>query len=133
MHTGHCHCGGVSYAFDGRPLKATYCHCSLCRRMTGSAFAPWCEVPGADLRWSGRDRLKTYALTDRLAILFCRECGAPLVATHSKWPETAFLLMGALESDPGIAPEYHIFAGSRAPWHEITDALPQYERWRDEA
>ena len=41
--------------------------------------------------------------------------------------------MGALDDDSGIAPQYHIFTGSKAPWHEIHDSLPQYQRWRDEA
>jgi hypothetical protein len=34
--------------------------------------------------------------------------------------------MGTLVDDPGIRPTFHIFVGSKAPWHEITDALPQY-------
>ena len=34
--------------------------------------------------------------------------------------------MGTLVGDPGIRPMFHIFTGSKAPWHEITDSLPQY-------
>ena len=34
--------------------------------------------------------------------------------------------MGTLLDDPGIRPTFHIFVGSKAPWHEITDALPHY-------
>jgi hypothetical protein len=132
MGTGHCHCEAVRYEFDGKPSNASYCHCSLCRRLTGSAFAPWCEVPTKNLRWSGSDNLKTYDLTDRYGISFCRECGAPLASMHSKWPDVTYLLMGALEDDSGVTPQYHIFTGSKAPWHEISDSLPQYERWREE-
>jgi hypothetical protein len=40
--------------------------------------------------------------------------------------------MGALEDDSGVTPQYHIFTGSKAPWHEISDSLPQYERSREE-
>ena len=35
--------------------------------------------------------------------------------------------MGTLVDDPGIRPMFHIFVGSKAPWHEITDLLPQYD------
>lgn len=133
MGTGHCHCGAVRYEFDGEPTSASYCHCSLCRRLTGSAFAPWCEVPNENLRWDGGDNLQTYELTERLDISFCRHCGAPLAATHSNWPDATYLLMGALDDDSGVTPQYHIFTGSKAPWYEIHDSLPQYERRREEA
>jgi hypothetical protein len=32
-----------------------------------------------------------------------------------------------LDDDPGARPELHIFVASKAPWHEISDDLPQYE------
>jgi hypothetical protein len=133
MGAGHCHCGAVSYEFDCKPVSASYCHCSLCRRLTGAALAPWCEVPSRNLRWSGRDNLQEYSLTERYTVAFCGACGAPLATTHSKWPDATYLLMGALEDDSGIAPQYHIFTGSKAHWYEIHDSLPQYERWRDDA
>lgn len=132
MGTGHCHCGAVSYEFDGEPKSTGYCHCSLCRRLTGSAFAPWCEVPTANLRWSGYDNLQKYNITERYLVWFCRTCGAPM-ATDSNEPDSTSLLMGTLEDDTGIAPQCHIYTGSKAPWYEIRDSLPQYERGRNEA
>ena len=33
---------------------------------------------------------------------------------------------GYASDDPAIRPMLHIFVGSKAPWHEIADALPQY-------
>jgi hypothetical protein len=35
--------------------------------------------------------------------------------------------MGSLDDDPGVRPSMHIFAGSKAPWYDITDDLPQYK------
>jgi len=35
--------------------------------------------------------------------------------------------MGALDADPGVRPRNHIFVGSKAPWFEITDSLPQFK------
>jgi len=34
--------------------------------------------------------------------------------------------MGSLVETPLIRPSAHIFVGSRAPWYEIRDDLPQY-------
>ena len=33
---------------------------------------------------------------------------------------------GVLDDDPKVRTNYHIYVGSKAPWHEITDDLPQY-------
>jgi hypothetical protein len=35
--------------------------------------------------------------------------------------------MGSLDDEPSIRPTEHIFVGSKAPWFEITDDLPQSE------
>ena len=37
------------------------------------------------------------------------------------------LAMGTLDDDPGVLPSYHIFVGSKAPWYDITDHLPQFD------
>jgi len=39
----------------------------------------------------------------------------------------AVVPMGSLDDDPGIRPTAHIFVGSKAPWFEIADDLPQYK------
>jgi len=38
MLKGSCLCGGVKYEIDGGLGAVTNCHCSLCRKMSGSAF-----------------------------------------------------------------------------------------------
>jgi hypothetical protein len=131
MRTGHCHCNEVRYVFDGEPTDASFCHCSICRRLTGSAFGSWCEVPNENFRWLACDAVATYQVTDRLETLFCRNCGVTLVAKHSKWPGCKYVLLGTLDDDGGIAPEYHQFTGSRASWYKIHDSMPQYDAWPD--
>lgn len=130
MRTGRCLCTGTRYEFDTEPTDASFCHCLLCRRMTGSAFAAWCEVPREDLRWtSGTDGLSAYRVTDRLQILFCRVCSTTMAASHSSWPDCLYLPLGTLDDDHHLVPEYHQFTDSKAPWYEIHDALTQYPRW----
>ena len=33
---------------------------------------------------------------------------------------------GSLETDPGDLPQVHIFVGSKAPWFDIADEIPQH-------
>jgi hypothetical protein len=39
------------------------------------------------------------------------------------------VVLGTVDGDPGMRPGEHIFVGSKAPWYEIADALPQFEEW----
>jgi hypothetical protein len=45
-------------------------------------------------------------------------------------PERGYgLALGTLDTDPGLRPERHVFVANKAPWFEITDALPQHQGW----
>ena len=54
----------------------------------------------------------------------CGTCGSLLfsLVRDGEWVHVA---MGSLQDAPSIRPEEHIFVGSKAPWFEITDDLPQ--------
>jgi hypothetical protein len=38
-------------------------------------------------------------------------------------------VLASVDGDPGVRPTEHIFTGSKAPWHDITDGLPQHREW----
>jgi hypothetical protein len=115
MLAGECFCGAVRYAVADAFAYALNCHCSNCRRTTGSAFKPFAGIV--------RDKLSVTA-GDNDA--HCRRCGSLL---YSVVRNGAFVhvAMGTLVDDPSIRPSAHIFVGSKAPWYVITDDLPQYQ------
>ena len=41
---GKCMCGAVQYAVTDEFVYAMNCHCSNCRRTTGSAFKPFAGI-----------------------------------------------------------------------------------------
>ena len=130
MPGGHCQCGAIRFEFSGEAADASFCHCSICRKFSGSAFAAYVEVARSDLRISGDPSLaRRYAVTERLTKLFCGTCGTPLFTEHSTFPGFTYVNLGALDSAEGVAPEYHQFVGSKARWYEINDGLPQYHAW----
>jgi len=107
-------------------LYAMNCHCSNCRRTTGSAFKPLAGIERDKLRITqGADRLMIFG-EDNANDTHCRRCGSLL---YSVVRDGAFVhvALGTLVDDPGIRPSKHIFVGSKAPWFTITDDLPQYE------
>jgi hypothetical protein len=109
------------------------CHCSRCRRSTGSAFMAGLWVKRAAFRLlKGEGLIAVYdapVLESPPAYRrsFCRNCGSPLpdVAGDFVWLE---IPAGLLEDDPGIRPDKHLVIGATAAWHEISDELPQMDR-----
>ena len=104
------------------------CHCSNCRRTTGSAFKPLAGIEREKLTvTAGEDKLLIFGEPDGHDA-HCRLCGSLL---YSVVREGTFVhvAMGTLVDDPGIRPTKHIFVGSKAPWFTITDDLPQHEEF----
>lgn len=126
--TGSCLCGGVKYALNAQPILLENCHCSMCRKVHGSAFTTFAKIKKADFVMShGADLVDSYASSESVQRSFCRRCGAKFTFDWAESPEHLWLAVGTLDSELDMRPESHIFVGSKAPWYEISDDLPQYE------
>jgi hypothetical protein len=123
---GACACGAVRYEVADAFLYAANCHCSRCRAATGTAFKAFAGIE--------REKLALTAGADTLLIVGeedandtrCAVCGSLLfsVVRDGGYVHVA---MGSLVDAPTIRPTEHIYVGSKAPWYEITDDLPQHE------
>lgn len=126
--TGGCLCGAVSYEITDALEAAGHCHCSICRKSHGAAFATWTFVSPESFRWTaGGEFIERYSASSDRERCFCRKCGSPLAATHGG--RVTEVVLATVDGDPGVRPREHIFVGSKAPWYEIADALPQFESW----
>jgi hypothetical protein len=126
--TGKCFCCAVHYAVADEFVYAMNCHCSNCRRTTGSAFKPFAGIERAKLSVKkGGDGLLIHGDSDNNDT-HCRRCGSLLysVVREGAWVHVA---MGTLVDAPSIRPTRHIFVGSKAPWFTITDDLPQHQEF----
>jgi hypothetical protein len=126
--TGSCECGAVRYEVADEFRYAANCHCSNCRASTGAAFKPFAGIEREKLRITdGRDRLLVVGEPDANHTR-CGTCGSLLfsVVRDGAWVHVA---MGSLVDAPSIRPASHIFVGSKAPWFEITDDLPQFDEY----
>ena len=124
--TGGCECGAVRYRVMDQFKYALNCHCSRCRAGTGTAFKAFGGIQ--------RDRLEVVEGADGLLVwgddegnhTRCGVCGSLLysVVRDGEWVHVA---LGSLADAPSVRPTEHIFVGSKAPWFEITDDLPQFD------
>jgi hypothetical protein len=125
---GRCECGAVRYRVADEFLYAANCHCSNCRAGTGSAFKPFAGIEREKLELTdGADRLLIWGDADNNHTR-CAECGSLL---YSVVRDGAYVhvALGSLADAPSIRPTEHIFVGSKAPWFEITDDLPQRQEY----
>jgi hypothetical protein len=123
---GKCECGAVRYRVEDAFLYGSNCHCSRCRAATGSAFKPFLGIEREKLAFTdGPDRLLVYGADD-LNDTRCAVCGS-LLFSVVRDGEYVHVAMGSLVDAPTMQPTKHIFVGSKAPWFEITDDLPQFE------
>jgi hypothetical protein len=127
MLRGSCLCGAVRYEIDGRLGPAGHCHCTMCRKAHGAAFGTYSRVRRSDFRVvSGAGHIRTYASSPGVSRTFCDTCGSTLQYVTDAKPGSFALALGTLDDDPGVRPVNHIFVGSKAPWFEIADDLPQH-------
>ena|SRR5450631_1821025 len=128
---GSCLCGTVTFEVKAPTSKFVHCHCSRCRKATGTAYATNIYVEPSQLIWrSGQDVIERFDLpTARsFAKWFCRTCGCP-VPRVSRSGKTVVIPSGSLDQAPRDYPKAHIFWESRASWVRVEDDLPRYAEY----
>lgn len=137
MIRGSCLCGGVRFEISRTAGPFELCHCSRCRKVTGSAYRAGLLVQGEDFRLiDGKELIKTFEAPlaetpPAYRQCFCGRCGspAPIGAHGGSW----FVPAGLLDDDPKIRPDKHIYVELKAPWDTITDQLPQMTKQQIQA
>ena len=128
MLTGSCLCGDIAFEVHGEIALMIHCHCSMCRKLHGSAFATF-GVAEDGLRWRrGIDKVASYQSSEEGGRTFCSSCGSAVPSPWAKGPMT-YVPLGNLAEDTGPLAGQHFFAGSKAPWHTIVDDQAQHEDW----
>lgn len=130
MVQGSCLCGGVTFEIERAEGPFELCHCSRCRKSSGSAFVAGLGVRVEDFRLiSGRELISRFVLPVRetppgYGRFFCRRCGCavPDPEPSGEWFEVP---AGLLDGEPGVSPDRHIYVDGAARWSEELDRLPR--------
>ena len=132
-YQGACLCGSIKYEVSKLEPRMGHCHCSMCRKFHGAAFATLGEALAENFRWvEGESLLKTYLAPNGTQRKFCENCGSSLIfeAAGDDGRLVEFAL-GTLDSDIELKPDAHIFCESGANWCELSDDLPKLKAGRD--
>ncbi|MEZ2333914.1 GFA family protein [Mesorhizobium sp. RCC_202] len=127
---GGCLCGSIRYRVTGKP-RVHYCHCDMCRRATGSAFAVLAWVPTASLSW-----LKHQPASRRSSPIaqrgFCPACGSSLTLSYDAQHQEIALHAGTFDTPAELEPQYNYGSAQRLGWVCCGIDLPDHdteERW----
>ncbi|WP_019528778.1 GFA family protein [Dasania marina] len=130
--TGSCLCGAIAYQASAINNTISHCHCQMCRKFHGAAFASYGSIAPANFKWlRGEQALKSYTASNGTIRQFCQHCGSSLTFTSKSQP-TIELALGSLDVDITQRPVAHIFTAYKANWYSITDGLPCFAEDADE-
>lgn len=127
MARGKCNCGAVAFEVAGELRDVFVCHCSICRRFTGSNGIAILVVPREAFRWTqGEEHVATWKKPDAdWEAWFCSICGSSLPGVND--PSTLFVPAGLIyEGGDALRVAHHVWVGSKAPWDEIGDSGKQH-------
>jgi len=134
-YRGSCLCNAIRFAVDEFEPQTGNCHCSMCRKFHGAAFATLAEVRRGNFRWIGGEELiKGYTADNGTTRSFCPSCGSSLTfASPNADPDLVEISLGCFDDEVPVRPDAHIYVASGAKWAHPEDNLPQYEAGRDSA
>jgi hypothetical protein len=123
---GSCLCGAVRFEVSGPLERVAHCHCTMCQRAHGAAFATWAALPAERVRvTAGESDVTQYRSSEIGTRSFCRVCGSSMFCTPDTHPGTIDVALGCLAPDHGAIPRVHVFWDDRADWVELADRLPR--------
>jgi len=126
---GSCRCGKVQYTVTADPIFTGICHCTSCRKSTGSAYATVVGVPTPALTVTGAttqfdDIGDSGKATHRN---FCPSCGTTVTQTADVMEGVTMVGLGTLADQSSISPAMQIFCDSALPWAKVPD-MPGFPR-----
>ncbi|WP_434940221.1 GFA family protein [Shewanella sp. HL-SH8] len=128
MYQGKCLCGEVSITIKGEISDIIHCHCSLCRKNSGTAFATNGFINAADFDIvSGKNSLSIFSFKPGRNRHFCSYCGSPVYSSNEQDPQRYRIRLGILDTDIIERPISHNFVSSKANWEVLDAQLPRYD------
>jgi hypothetical protein len=128
LYKGSCLCGAVQVQVSGGISDIIHCHCSLCRKNSGTAFATNGFVSSTDFDiHKGVDKLTTFSFKPGRNRYFCQTCGSPIYSANAQDPSRVRVRLGLFDSDIEERPISHNFVSSKASWEDLDAALPRYD------
>jgi len=127
--TGGCQCGALRYAFTGKPIKASICHCRMCQKAFGNFGGAFVEVKLAAFSWT-HGTPSAFRSSPPVARGFCEKCGTPMFMIEDG-QDMIELSAGTLDDPSGLVFKHQVGVESRQPWFNSWHLLPEMRTDQD--
>ena len=128
MYKGSCLCGTVRYEIRSGITDIIHCHCSLCRKASGTAYATNGFVNSDKFHLiQGESALTFFELSPGKKRHFCSRCGSPIFSSNSDDQSRIRIRLGSVDSQISEKPISHNFVTSKACWDDLDAQLPRFE------
>ncbi|TQF71490.1 GFA family protein [Pseudoalteromonas luteoviolacea] len=128
MYKASCLCKEVELEIHGPIESIIHCHCSLCRKSSGTAYATNGFISTDSMKIiKGKKLIRSYAFKPGRLRHFCSICASPLFSSNADLPDKLRLRLGILDSDIEERPMSHNFVTSKANWENLDADLPRYD------
>jgi hypothetical protein len=130
MYKGSCLCGSVQYEIAGEIGDFGYCHCTSCRKASGTAHAANAPMQRSDFRlMSGADALRDFESSPGKVRVLCSQCGSPVYGYLRADTDVIRIRLGTLDTAFTKQPKAHTWVSDKAPWAPIDANVPQFPEW----
>ncbi len=124
---GQCYCGAVQFDIELPVFGIIYCHCNMCRQMSGADYSTWVRVLSDNFKIvEGEENLTEFIVSDKNSSYFCKKCGSSIYTSDKDYTDSVGVLRGMIRHDVGQLPLKHFFYDHRAPWVEVQDELQKF-------
>ncbi|MGX9522516.1 GFA family protein [Vibrio mediterranei] len=119
-YVGSCLCGSVSFEINGDIDQVVHCHCEMCKKAHGAAFASFGLVAQSDFQWLGQEDIVVFKSSTETHRKFCKNCGSSLQWHKYNDPfnegRISFAL-GLLDTSFTPKEEVHCYEDKKASWY----------------
>lgn len=121
-----CYCGKVKLALGDNIISFINCHCSMCRRLNGSAYTSWlCVSTEHFLVTQGAEAIKNFAVTECCNNAFCGNCGTRVYTLDTRYPNVVGIQAGIVDDVP-VSPVKELYYSDGAKWACHQSDLPKF-------
>ena len=125
MNKGSCLCGDIAWTIDGEFTMLVNCHCSICRKVHGSAYGAFVASSAEGFRWvSGEEKVQQFRSSEHGVRPFCPRCGSSVVSVTDRLVK---MPAGNLDGDINRSLDSHIFVAHKACWLDVPGDAPHFD------
>jgi len=118
MYKGSCLCKKITFEIMAEPLRVSHCHCQMCQKQHGSAFATYATFPRNKITYLyGEQSLSVYNSSNDIQRKFCKYCGSNVEWLRSKdAPNDVGIAIGLFDNEFKAQVIKHLFIESKVCW-----------------